>query len=195
VNGNPDKIKPIVTKPKLPCYNSKAQIDLISSEICDVVDEIQTRIHDNEFMSNTSPKEVQGRPKYLKYVREIHSSKPKDSEISTAEKLDHLTIDLNLKDSSDSKENKRSNSRQGQKKVYKRSSTSMNKEASEDNQNIDDSILQAYQILSQRKYGKPTMIKPASKKFSNECNKVRQNKNNHQRKSMANDNKHFAMAD
>lgn len=66
----------------------KAQIDLISSEICDVVDDI---LH-------TSPAERKNKPSYLKYVRNPCSSKPNGSEISTYQTSNKIINQTEIKD-------------------------------------------------------------------------------------------------
>lgn len=54
------------------------------------------------------------------------------------------------------------------KRAVKRSCTALDQVDTQDNSNIDNSILQAYQILSKRKNAKPSLVKPSSKKFSRE---------------------------
>ena len=158
--GNSNKIGPTITKPILPTklYSNKASIDLISSQIWDVADDIL----------QSSSNETNHKPSYLKYVRQIISTKPKDLENSSDKNVekDRKSVNNSAYDNYQikiSQPNVPSN-----KRAVKRSCTALDQVDTQDNSNIDNSILQAYQILSKRKNAKPSLVKPSSKKFSRE---------------------------
>lgn len=160
-------------------YSNKAQIDLISSEICDVVDDIL----------QTSPEERQDKPSYLKYVRNPCSSKPNDSDFSayhrkgsnnnqmvnqTEWKIQKL-IENNSKNIDISCHYKRANT------------TQIGALDDENKSKIDDSILKAYQMINNKKSDRPSGLKPLYKVGSNQNSRQNLKGKNSHRKFTADD--------
>jgi hypothetical protein len=123
----------------------KEKINLISSEICDVVDDI---LH-------TSPIEKQHKPSYLRYVKNPVGPKSNDSET-----FNHHPSAKKLVNQTSAVDSEKFESCLDFQNFYKRGNTSDLGVGGKDDSKIDDSIVQAYQLIhNNRKKTKGCYIK------------------------------------
>lgn len=108
----------------------------------------------------TSPEERKNKPTYLKYVRNPCSSKPNDSEFSSYQCNNKNVNQTEVRDL-EAKPKKVNISILDK---YKRANTTHdNVMESQEKVKIDDSILQAYQMINNKRNYKPSNIKPTYK--------------------------------